>query len=493
VFKNKILIYYISAIIVLALAAFLVSIEKYYFAAVPFGIAILIIAIFSLKNLMYIIAFLTPLSIQLCFFADVDNDLSLPVEPILIGLFLLVLYKLVFERNSFNKKILTHPVSIAIYINLIWIAITSLTSTMPIVSWKFTVSRMWCLATFYILASHLFTNKSSIYKYFWLYASSFIIVIAYTLIRQSSFGFFDRQAANYMVTPLLPDHTSYGAILAMFIPFILFCAFNKRFSSPKRLLAFAVGVLYILALVFSYTRAAWVGVVASAALFILLALKIKARTILLIGAVLTTVVLAFSTEIMMSLEKNTQSSSDDLSEQLRSVTNISTDASNLERINRWNSAIRMFKERPIFGFGPGTYMFQYAPYQLSSERTIISTNFGDVGNAHSEFLGPLAESGLLGTVTFTLILIVIGTTTLRIYHKVKEREARLLAIALFLGLITHYVHGFLNNFLDIDKFLFVFWGFTAAIVVIDVKFTRETNNNLLTSNTPSSSGTPEQE
>jgi len=153
----------------------------------------------------------------------------------------------------------------------------------------------------------------------------------------------------------------------------------------------------------------------------------------------------------------------------------------------------MFKERPIFGFGPGTYMFQYAPYQLSSERTIISTNFGDVGNAHSEFLGPLAESGLLGTVTFTLILIVIGTTTLRIYHKVKEREARLLAIALFLGLITHYVHGFLNNFLDIDKFLFVFWGFTAAIVVIDVKFTRETNNNLLTSNTPSSSGTPEQE
>lgn len=476
-FKNKILIYYISAFIVLALTAFLVSIERYYFAAVPFGIAILIIAIFSLNNLMYVIAFLTPLSVQLRFFVDVDNDLSLPVEPILIGLFLLVLYKFVFERNSFNKKILTHPVSIAIYINLIWIAITSLTSTMPIVSWKFTVSRMWYLATFYILASHLFTKKSAVYKYFWLYASSFIVVIAYTIIRQSSHGFFNKRAANYMVTPLLPDHTSYGAILAMLIPFILFCAFNKRFNSSKRLLAFTVGIIYILALIFSYTRAAWLGVVASAALFVLLALKIKARTILTIGVILTTVVLTFSTEIMMSLEKNTQSSSDDLNEQLRSITNISTDASNLERINRWNSAIRMFKERPIFGFGPGTYMFQYAPYQLSNERTIISTNFGDVGNAHSEFLGPLAESGVLGTVTFTLILVIIGTTTFRIYHKVEEREARLLTMALFLGLLTHYIHGFLNNFLDIDKFVFVFWGFAAAIVAIDVKYTKETNNN----------------
>lgn len=476
-FKNKILIYYISAFIVLALAAFFVSIERYYFAAIPFGIAILIIALYSLDNLMYVIAFLTPLSVQLRFFADVDNDLSLPIEPIIIGIFLLTLYKLVFERNSFNKKLLTHPVSIAIYINLIWIAITSLTSTMPLVSWKFTISRMWFLAAFYILASHLFVNKSNIYKYFWLYASSFIIVIAYTLMRQSSYGFFDKQAANYMVTPLLPDHTSYGAILAMLIPFILFCAFNRRFHLSKKLLMFAVGIIYILALIFSYTRAAWLGVAASVALFILLALKIKGRTIVLIGAVLTIVILAFSTEIMMSLEKNTQSSSDNLSEQLSSVTNISTDASNLERINRWNSAIRMFNERPVFGFGPGTYMFQYAPYQIFSERTIISTNFGDVGNAHSEFLGPLAESGVLGTATFTLILIIIGTTTFRIYHKVKEREARLLSMALFLGLLTHYVHGFLNNFLDIDKFLFLFWGFTAAIVAIDVRYTKENADN----------------
>ena len=75
----------------------------------------------------------------------------------------------------------------------------------------------------------------------------------------------------------------------------------------------------------------------------------------------------------------------------------------LERINRWECAIEMFKEKPMFGWGPGTYMFQYAPFQRSSSLTIISTNNADNGNAHSEYIGPLAEAGVLGSLTFIAI------------------------------------------------------------------------------------------
>ncbi len=94
-------------------------------------------------------------------------------------------------------------------------------------------------------------------------------------------------------------------------------------------------------------------------------------------------------QITIALERNRDESSDDLGEHVKSISNISSDASNLERINRWNSALRMCKERPVFGWGPGTYMFQYAPFQASEDRTIISTNFGVQGNAHSEYFGPL--------------------------------------------------------------------------------------------------------
>jgi hypothetical protein len=43
-----------------------------------------------------------------------------------------------------------------------------------------------------------------------------------------------------------------------------------------------------------------------------------------------------------------------------------------------------------------------------------------------------------------------------------------LSLALLLGLTTYYLHGLLNNFLDTDKASALFWGFTAAIVAIDI-------------------------
>ncbi len=43
-----------------------------------------------------------------------------------------------------------------------------------------------------------------------------------------------------------------------------------------------------------------------------------------------------------------------------------------------------------------------------------------------------------------------------------------MAIAALLGLITYYIHGVMNNFLDTDKVSALFWGFTAVIVAIDV-------------------------
>ena len=52
---------------------------------------------------------------------------------------------------------------------------------------------------------------------------------------------------------------------------------------------------------------------------------------------------------------NEQESSD-FYEHIQSITTISSDASNVERINRWSSAVSMFKERP-FWFWNGTYQF----------------------------------------------------------------------------------------------------------------------------------------
>ena len=91
-----------------------------------------------------------------------------------------------------------------------------------------------------------------------------------------------------------------------------------------------------------------------------------------------------------------------------------------------------------------------------------------MGNAHSEYIGPLSESGIFGVLTFLGIILATLFTGARIYYSVQNRDVKILVVSLLLGLITYFVHGTLNNFLDTDKASVPFWSFIAAIVAIDL-------------------------
>jgi O-antigen ligase len=294
--------------------------------------------------------------------------------------------------------------------------------------------------------------------------------VGYTTYRHLGYGLLDQESANFVCQPFYNDHTAYAAAIAMMLPVMIGLLGLREYSYYQRISAFVVLVVLIAALVFSYTRAAWLSIAAMLVVFIVIKLKIKFRTLLFLGAGLIVALFLFWTQIYMELEQNRQDASSNFSEQLQSITNISTDASNKERLNRWSCAIRMFNERPVFGWGPGTYMFNYAPFQFSYEKTIISTNFGDMGNAHSEYLGPLAESGVLGTVTFLLMMGFTIYYAIRVYKRATEKWVRTIVLSVLMGLITYYVHGVLNNFLDTDKLSVLFWGYMAIIVALDVYY-----------------------
>jgi O-antigen ligase len=218
-------------------------------------------------------------------------------------------------------------------------------------------------------------------------------------------------------------------------------------------------------------------------MYFLMLAKVKFNGLIAVGGIVLIVVLFNMDKLLMKLEKNRQDSSSNLTEHVQSISNISSDASNLERLNRWSSAIRMFGDKPLFGFGPGTYMFQYAPYQKADEKTIISTNSGDAGNAHSEYIGPLAEQGLLGLVSFFIIFLTCVYTSLKLFYKLPKGKNRGMVAMLFLGILTYFVHGALNNFLDTDKASVPFWGFLAALTSIDlfhsnVSDAKETSNTI---------------
>ena len=122
----------------------------------------------------------------------------------------------------------------------------------------------------------------------------------------------------------------------------------------------------------------------------------------------------------------------------------------------------------MFGFGPGTYAFEYARFQKPENLTIISTNFGDGGNAHSEYLGPLSEMGVLGLLTTLLLIGTIFYKGITLYNRWGEgdREMRVLLLCMLLALVTYFVHGILNNYLDTDKACVPIFTICACIVVM---------------------------
>lgn len=418
----------------------------------------------ALDTVLLIITFLTPLAVNI---SDMEMGLgvSLPTEPLMFGVLLVFIANLIFE-NKYDKQLANHPISYVIYLSLLWMLFTTLTSELPVVSLKYFLSRLWFVIPFYFLATLVFSKKENIRKFLWLYLSALVIVIGYTIAMHSQYGF-EEDAGHWVMSPFYNDHTAYGAALAMFFPVVVGFIFYPKANRTSRFIAFVVFLILVIAIILSYSRAAWISVLVAAAVFLAVILKIRFYWIAIVTAVLLSVLIIFQQQIIDRLEKNKQDSSANFVEHIQSIYNISSDASNLERINRWQAAIRMFDDRPMLGWGPGTYQFVYAPFQLSKEKTIISTNLGDKGNAHSEYLGPLAEMGFPGMLIVLLLLIVVIFQGLKVY-KYGNREVKFLSMMLTLGLVTYFAHGILNNFLDTDKLSVPFWGFIAGIVALDI-------------------------
>ncbi|MCB0762493.1 MAG: O-antigen ligase family protein [Flavobacteriales bacterium] len=440
--------------------------EQYYFMALPLGLLVIWAALFRLDKLLLFVVMCTPVSLNLEQLEIGGVGFYLPTEPLLFGILLLMVFR-IMQGQSIDSRIWKHPLSYIIYAYVGWIAFTTVSSEYPVVSLKFLLAKLWFIVPMYFVAAHIFSNLRNIRQYQLLYIFPLLLVIIYTVIRHSTFGF-DKDAGHWVMEPFYKDHTSYGAVLAMYFPVIVGLTIRKKLSPFVRTILVIGTIILAIGVVFSYTRAAWVSLAAAMVLMVAMMLKIRFRTILFSFIALAAFVWSTQDQLLIVMEKNKQDSSDNLAEHVESISNVSSDASNLERLNRWNCALEMFYERPITGWGPGTYQFVYAPFQRFEDLTIISTNNADGGNAHSEYLGPLAEQGIPGSLIVLVLVLYTCFFSFRLYHEVHDREIKILVMTTFMGLFTYFVHGTLNNYLDTDKASIPFWGFLAVLVAVDI-------------------------
>jgi len=464
------------AILVIAINSYLIYTDQWILSLLPFGLIVAFFAIYRFDFALMFVAFSAPLSFNIEYITDGKIGLFLPSEPLLALSLVLILARQIF-KPFLSKEILNHPITWVVYLYLFWIAFTTITSEHPLVSLKYLLVRLWFIVPILLFGAHIFRKKGNLRLYFWLYTIGMSAVILYTLINHSLYGFGEKEG-HWVMWPFFKDHTGYGAMVAFIIPLLIAFYYSKSHSLLPKIAIISLTVLAFVGVYFSYTRAAWLSLAAAAVVWVLIRIKIPFKYLAGLGVVILLIIAINWDQINMEMARNkSEHTTEEFGERLESATNVTTDASNLERINRWSAAWNMALDRPILGFGPGTFAMEYAPYQNPDNYTIISTNFGTMGNAHSEYLGPMSEMGFPGLLIMLALVAVIFYKGISLYNRYPESEYKTILLGLILALVTYFVHGLLNNYLDTDKAAVPIWGALAAIIALEIDLKKEKKLN----------------
>jgi putative inorganic carbon (hco3(-)) transporter len=415
---------------------------------------------------MKLFALLLPFSVEIPISGD--SMMLLPSEPMLVLAALMLVIELLRKPASLptiwrNEIWWLLPFALAFVLTLPFTA-------MGTVSLKYSIVNLLYMAVFFVYLSLLPLRHPALLKQlFLLYAVGFLLVAVWSVYQYWQLGW-NPIVVRGIFSPFFKDHTIFGASAALLAMWWAAGSMAER-SRLSGFFVLITALLYFLLVMLSGSRAAFLSLFFALFVLLLLQLRIKVRYLMMGGLVMLTVLLLNRDHIIQRLEQVSAVSYDahaGLIDRTQSVGNITTDISNLERLNRWVAAWRMFLEKPVTGFGPGTYQFTYIPFQASEFRNRLTvTNPYDVpensgGTAHSEYLLAMSEMGLAGLIGW---LVLIGRWSYIAFRHPRTHPGRKQILIAFTALSTYLFHAFFNNFLNTDKFAFLFWGMAVWLTI----------------------------
>ncbi len=412
-----------------------------------------------------LLAFLLPFSIEVPVIHG--SLLRIPTEP-LIGLTALLFIIDILRNPRLFKKFLSLELRWLIPL-IVAFSVSLLFSGMPFVSLKFTMVNMMYILLFYVFFAQVFIRHPALFtQLLVIYGMGFLVVLLWALFQYWQWEW-NPVVIRGVFLPFYKDHTIFGATAAIMAVFWI--ARAVLIKDRLRKMVFSVlGLLFVAAVIFSTSRAAFLSLLFSAVVFVLFLVRVRPLHLLGLFILMGIGTMAFYNQLSERIRRVDVVSYDhhaSFFERTGSVANMTTDESNLERMNRWVSAMRMFKERPFTGFGPGTYQFVYIPFQepaLMNRLTV--TNIWNVpegsgGTAHSEYLLALSEMGILGLLGW---LVIMGRWLWLAWINNSRRPPTHNTLVAIAALSTYVFHAFFNNFMTTDKFAFLFWGTAAWLV-----------------------------
>lgn len=437
--------------------------------AVPFAWLFCLLLIINWKTAWWVMLFSVPASVQI-FLAGDTLSTSLPDEPMMWS-FLLLFCGLI----AHNPKLLPewwwkNPLVLVTVIQLAWTIVAVIFSTELLFSIKFLIAKCWFLVSFLILPVFIFRKKEDYKTAFLLLLIPMVITMLIIVARHYTMGFNFRKIEK-AIGGLYYNHVDYSTVISMFFP-VLCMAYPLTKGKPwwLRLTLVLIILFFLPAIYTTYARAAMIAIVFAFAVYIAIRIKLVNLMIpafygvialLMVYMVRDDKYLEFYPDYEHTYMHNTFTDH-------MIATFKGQDMSSMERIYRWVAAVRMSNDRPLTGFGPNSFYYNYKPYAVASFRTYVSRN-DEHSTTHNYFLYMLVEQGWPAMILYAIVVFLVFAQAQKAYHRFNDRFYKQCVMAAVMLFAASFINNFFSELIETHKVGALFYLSIALIIILNQK------------------------
>jgi hypothetical protein len=440
--------------------------QMWWLLAVPAALALVWLLFLDFRKVFFLMLACIPISIEEYLPGGFGTDF--PSEQLMwllmgagIGWFLQ-------HWRSIDIRFIRHPLTLALFAHLAWMTVCVVTSQDVYVSFKYLLAKSWYVVVFFCLAAHILQSEKDHKNMVWWMFVPLLIAVMIVVARHAAIGF-SYKRVEYVMGPFFRNHVMYACSVAIFLPFVWYATYwYRRFSRPWWILVSGI-LVFLVGINFSFTRAAYVALVAAAGIYWMIRLRlIKVVLVVFVLGVASFIGWVGTRDNWLQFAPNYERTiTHTRFENLLTATTKLEDISTMERVYRWVAASYMIREHPLAGFGPGTFYFYYKNYTVTSFKTYVSRNPEHSG-MHNYFLLMTVEEGLPGLLFFLILSFLTMIKGEKIYHQTRDVGRRRTLVAALLCFVLIDLLMLMNDFVETDKIGGLFFMSIALIVNIDL-------------------------
>lgn len=234
---------------------------------------------------------------------------------------------------------------------------------------------------------------------------------------------------------------TFGNYILLVLPVVFGLSSYSNSRKEKRWLQLA-GVVILLAIIFSYGRAVWLGLIGG---LIFMAILRSKKFILSIS---TAVIVGSLLLIFMPSSRFSR----------RVVETFKSRRPIGDRIYFWKGSLRIIRDYPITGVGWEGFRLVYPKYKPAKGRQLVS-------HAHNNFVDVAVDSGLLGLGMFLWLLATIYKVGFHIFKELGEGYFKGIAWG-FLGSFTAFLIAGLSQYNFGDSEVVMLFYFLLGMVMV---------------------------